>query len=85
MGEDIQQLMIQMVTKYPTAMAFLSVMAILRAVNKPLFAFLRSYVLATETKKDDAILDKVEQSKVYSYFCFVLDWLASIKIGPQAK
>lgn len=81
----MEELVIAMASKYPVIIGIFTVIGILRAVNKPLFAFIRSYVQATETKKDDALLDKVEQSKVYSYVCFVLDWFASVKMDQIKK
>lgn len=70
--------------KYPVVVGILSVMGFLRAIFKPLFAFVRSIAAATETKKDDEFLDKVESSKVYSTISFILDWFASIKL-PQKQ
>jgi len=80
----MDELMISIATKYPQALAVLSAIGILRAINKPLFALARSLVSATETKSDDQVLDQVEQSKLYKGFCFLLDYLMSIKIQPPA-
>lgn len=80
----MEELMIQAATKYPIVIAILSAIGILRAINKPLFALARSFVAATESKSDDVVLDKIEQSKAYKGLCFVLDWLLSVKLQPPA-
>lgn len=66
--------------KFPILATVLGVMAIMRAVNKPLFALLHAYVDATATTTDNAELDKVETSKVYKAICFALDYAFSIKL-----
>lgn len=76
----MDELIVQVATKYPLVIAIFSAIGVLRAIMKPLFALFRSYVTATETKKDDAVLDTIEQSKFYKGFLFVLDWLTSIKL-----
>jgi hypothetical protein len=80
----MEELIVMLATKYPALVAIFSVIGVLRAINKPLFALLKSYVGATETKKDDEMLTAVEQSKAYKYLCFVLDYLTSVKL-PQKK
>lgn len=62
-----------------------TVVGSLRLVNKPLFAALKAIVEFTYwTEKDNILLAKIESSKVYKGFVFVLDWLTSIKL-PKDK
>ena len=68
---------------YPWVLMTLMVMGLLRLINKPLFAFWRSYVQSTPSTSDDAFLDKVEASPVWKAVLFVIDWTASVKIPPK--
>lgn len=74
--------LIEFALQYPVIASALMIMQVLRLINKPLFAFLNAVVLATPTPKDDEILVKVETSKAYTYFVFLLDYFASVKL-PQ--
>ncbi len=80
MEEIIYNFLAYAFERFPNLSAILLVIGVLRAVNKPLLAFLRSYVLATPGTADDQILDSVEQSKLYKGISFFLDWTASIKL-----
>ena len=73
-------LIASLVSQYPNAVAVFSIIGILRAINKPLFAAFRAYTNATSTPKDDAVLDAVEKSKAYTYAMFILDYLTSVKV-----
>lgn len=77
---DIGAIVLGLAGKYPVIMAVLGVMGICRMVFKPAFAFARVVVSATETKKDDEVIDAVERSKAYSMIAFALDYLFSIKL-----
>jgi hypothetical protein len=76
----MEEILIQLVAKYPHAMALFTFMGVLRAIFKPLMTLLRSYADATETKRDNELLDSVESSKLYGYVRFAIDYLASIKL-----
>jgi hypothetical protein len=65
------------------AVAFLSYVATARLLLKPTMTWLHSITEATETKKDNEALEKVEQSSIYKTIIFVLDWIASIKIAKK--
>lgn len=67
-------------SQYPVLASVFMVIGVLRAINKPLFAFLHSVADATPTQKDNEILEQVEKSKVYSYISFALDYFASVKM-----
>lgn len=71
------------VEKFPALTSVFLVIGVLRVINKPLFAFLRSYVQATPSTHDDSVLDGIEQSKIYSTISFILDWTASVKLPPK--
>lgn len=69
--------------KYGIVAAILGSIAGLRLVFKPAMTWLHSAVEATPTKADDEALAKVEASAPYRWFAWALDYLTSIKIGPQ--
>lgn len=79
----MDQLILSLVSAHPTIMAIITVIGALRIVNKPLFAFLHSVMLATNSQKGEAIVTEVETSKVYSGFLFLLDYVASVKPAPK--
>jgi hypothetical protein len=59
-----------------------AIIGTLRVIFKPTVAWLHSIVDATPTDRDNQILAKLESSKIFKTFAFVLDWVASIKVGP---
>ncbi len=66
--------------KYGWLIAVVLAIGTARLIVKPLMTFLHAVAAATASKKDDALLEKVERSKAYTTFLFVLDWVASIKV-----
>jgi len=76
----MESLILEILSKYPTLAVVLTVVAVARAVNKPLFAFLRALAEATPTPADNLLLEKAEGSKLYKAICFVLDYTLSIKL-----
>jgi len=77
------ELIAMLIAKYPIAAQVFMIMGVLRAINKPLFALLQSYVDATASKSDNELLAKIMASKVYKYLNFILDWSTSVKL-PKA-
>jgi hypothetical protein len=74
-----------LLAKFPILASVFMIMGALRAVLKPLMALFRAFVAYTPSKADDVLPDQVEASPLYKGVAFVLDYLASIKIGPAAK
>lgn len=70
-------------SKFPFITSALVIVGFVRLINKPLFAILHYLVLMTPFNADDMYLNKVESSKAYKAFCFVLDWITSIKLNPK--
>lgn len=66
--------------KYGIVVQLLSVIGVLRIVNKPLFALLQDVANATKTSKDNEILKKIIESKIYKGFSWLADYLGSIKL-----
>lgn len=79
----MEQLLVELVMKYPVAASIVGVVGVMRVVFKPAMSLARAYVGATATQKDDELLNKVEASKIYKGFAYVLDWFASIKLPGQ--
>jgi hypothetical protein len=63
----------------------LAVIGGLRLILKPIMSFISVIVKATPTAKDDALVETIEASAIYKGITYVLDWISSIKIGPQLK
>lgn len=76
----LKELILNLAVKYPLVLSFVSAMGFLRMIFKPTFTFARAIVEATKTKSDDAVMDKVESSKITKAILYCLDFFASIKI-----
>lgn len=64
--------------------AIVVVMGALRSIIKPGMELLKKFVLSTESKNDDAIVQKIEGSASYKTFCFMMDYILSIKVPVVA-
>lgn len=82
--EYLQGLLASALANFPGIVEVLAIVGVLRVINKPLLALLHAYTGATSSTADDALLNNMEQSKIYTGFLFVLDWLGSIKVQPKA-
>ena len=69
--------------KYPVALSLLAIVGLIRMVVKPLMTFLGELVIIIPGKKDDELLNKLEHSKIFKGFLFVLDYLGSIKVKTK--
>lgn len=69
--------MLEMIPFFPQ---LLMIMGLLRIINKPLFTFLHTFTNATETPKDNELLIKLQSSKGYRTFLFIIDWFGSVKL-----
>lgn len=74
------EFLMQMGEKYPVIFAIVSYMGMARLIMKPLMSFLHEYVLITPSEKDNILLKKVEESKVFKAIVWFLDYFASLKI-----
>lgn len=79
----MEELLVDLVTKYPLAATIVGVIGVLRLVFKPVMSAARSIVEATPSQKDNEFLDKLEASKIYKAVAYVVDWFASIKLPGQ--
>ena len=57
----------------------------LRLVFKPLVTAYENWVKSTPDTADDERLAKIEASVPYKWLAWLLDYAASIKVGPQSK
>lgn len=83
-GGGLEQTIIQLAQDHPWLVTLLALIGGLRLVIKPIMAGARFFAAKTETTKDDAALDAIERSYLYTMFLFALDWLTSIKLKPKA-
>ncbi|MBI5770898.1 MAG: hypothetical protein HZA93_24180 [Verrucomicrobia bacterium] len=70
---------------HPWLVSVLVVIASLRVVFKPIVSVAEAYVRSTPTPDDDAMLEKVEHSRAFKIVAWLIDYLGSIKIGPQLR
>jgi len=80
---DLSIIFVEFLAKYPIFGSIVGVVGILRLIMKPLFSFFREFVLATPSDRDDAFLNKVEGSKIYSFIVFLVDYISSIKLPKK--
>lgn len=76
----MEQFIIDLAVKFPWVMVVISIIGVLSIVVKPLMSIIGNVVKETKSQKDDLVFEKVENSKIYKGFIYVLDWFASIKI-----
>jgi hypothetical protein len=79
----MEQLLLDLVMKFPVAASVVAGVGIARLIFKPLMVFLQAVVEATPSQSDNVLLQKVMESKIYKGWAFVLDYLASIKLPGQ--
>jgi len=60
--------------------AVLMLMGTMRSILKPLMTGLHEIAKVTPTQYDDNLLASFENSKAYTALCWVLDFLASVKL-----
>lgn len=78
------ELILSLAEKYPVIASIFMVIGVLRAIFKPLTTVFEKYVEATPSEKDNAVYQKVVNSKVYGAIQWLLDYTASIKL-PKKK
>lgn len=76
---------VALAAKYPLLVTIFSVIGLARAIFKPVMAVVETRVKESESTSDDELLAKVESSRWWKVFTFILDWGASVKVGPQLK
>jgi hypothetical protein len=76
--------LLDLVTKYPWLATFVTVLGVFRAIAKPIWSLVLATVAATPTKADDNFIDEQEHSTWWKYLSYAIDWIFSIKVGPQA-
>ncbi|MBI5693651.1 MAG: hypothetical protein HZC55_26540 [Verrucomicrobia bacterium] len=82
-GAVAQPFIVGFAEKHPWLVTALALIATLRLVFKPLMSAASAYVKSTPGTADDAMLDRVEHSTAFRVAAWLLDYLGSIKVGPQ--
>jgi len=80
MNIDLMPIINALLAKYGWLAAVVTWLGVLRLINKPLFTIIKTITSATKTPKDDAVVEKIETSKFWKLFEFVLDYVGSIKL-----
>ena len=83
--EAVNLLLNQFALEYPVVFTIIFIMGAIRPFMKSLFTFLHAFADATESKKDNLVLDNVEKSKSFKGFSFILDLLLSVKLERPKK
>jgi len=74
----------QLVGQYPIVVSIILVMGSLRVIMKPLMSLLQAIAKETSTPKDNELLAKLLDNKIYKALSFCLDFVASVKL-PKKK
>jgi hypothetical protein len=82
-GAVAQPFIVSLAQSHPWLLTALAVIASLRLVFKPLMSAAHVFVQSTPSTSDDELLAKVEHSRSYKIAAWLLDYLGSIKVGPQ--
>lgn len=83
-GATAQPFIVEFAQNHPWALTALALIAALRLVFKPIMAGVSHYVKSTPSANDDAALERIEHSRAFRVFAWLLDYLGSIKVGPRA-
>lgn len=78
-----QPFIVSFAQSHPWLLTVLAAIATLRLVFKPIVTALEAYVKGTPQVTDDEWFAKVEHSRAFKVFAWLLDYLGSIKVGPQ--
>lgn len=73
-------LILDLAQKAPVILSILSVIGLLRLIMKPVMSILKAVAAETKTDKDDLIVEKIESSAVWKGLCWVIDYVASVKL-----
>lgn len=76
----MEELLAGLIAKFPLVATIIMIVGALRIVVKPIMALLHNLADYSPSQKDDILIDKVENSKLYKGFLFCIDWIASIKV-----
>lgn len=82
-GVIAQPFIVGLAAKYPWLVSLLAVVATLRLVFKPIMSAVEAYVKSTPSATDDEWVAKAQHSPAFRAFAWVLDYLGSVKVGPQ--
>lgn len=80
----LKPLIEQYSAQYPWLVTIVFIMGSFRLFLKPVMAIAEAVVGLTASPKDDELLAKVLDHKIYKAVAFVFDWLGSIKL-PKKK
>ena len=80
----MEQLIAELVMRYPSLMAVVVILGIFRAIFKPIVTAYQAYVEATPGKEDDEKFEEIKNSSAYKSISWFVDYLFSIKL-PKAK
>ncbi len=74
---------VALAVKYPVLITIVAAIGTFRFFAKPIISLIEAYVKSTPSTADDAAVASVEASAPYKWFCWVLDFFFSVKVGPQ--
>lgn len=76
----MEDLIVKLLSEYPKVIAALAVVGSVRLMVKPIMSAIKQIAAQTKTEKDNLLIEKVESSKIYKGFVFLVDWITSIKL-----
>lgn len=76
-------IVVGLAAKYPIILTIVAAIGTLRFFCKPVVSLIEAYVKSTASTADDAYLVKVEASAPVKWFSWLLDFVCSVKVGPQ--
>lgn len=82
--EELLAFLTPLVEAYGGKLGFLvqlvSIVGTLRLLVKPVMSIIDVAVNLTPSEKDDDLVSRIENNKVFKSILYVLDWFASIKL-----
>ena len=83
LGTDAPTWLANLVTTWPWLSTVIMIIGVLRIILKPLMALIESTVKATPSSADDAAWAKINASLPFTWFCWLLNYTMSIKLGTE--
>lgn len=79
----MEQVLIDLVQRYPEAMSFFVIIGVFRTLFKPIVALLDAYVKETPNDNDNKALEDFKAGKIYKSLVWIVDYLLSIKLPKK--
>jgi hypothetical protein len=83
--DRLTSFLVDLAFSHPWIVTLFGLIGFLRVIFKPAMGLLHGYVLTTQDRTDDEILEKVERSWAFAALSWALDFLGSVKLDTLKR